>query len=56
MPTKPIARLTVSVPTKGRVRAGAPKGARLAFDATKQEARKKKRAATRKKGKRGPKK
>ena len=28
------------VPTKGHVRVHAPKGARLAFDATKQEARK----------------
>ena len=52
MPTKPTARLTVAVPTKGRVRAGAPKGARLAFDATKQEARK----VRRKVRKRGPKK
>ena len=36
----PAKTMTVVVPTKGHVRKGAMKGARLAFDATKQEKRK----------------
>tara|TARA_R110000803_G_C11968069_1_gene319435 strand:- start:1508 stop:1666 length:159 start_codon:yes stop_codon:yes gene_type:complete len=52
MPTKPISHLTVAVHTKGRVRVGKMPGARLAFDATKQEKRK---VARKKKGPKGKK-